>query len=69
MVDTFGVRPQLVEGHNGIFEITLDCEVVYTNQSVCSRVPTIAEALQAIAKKLDPLPGKTHRATNAFPLA
>ncbi len=42
---------------------------MYTNQSVCSRMPTIAEALEAIAKKLDPLQGKAHRAANAFPLA
>ena len=69
MSDTFGVQPQLIEGHNGIFEVLLDSKVIYTNQSACSRMPTIPEVLQEIGRRLRPLSGKEHLAKNAFPLA
>ena len=68
MADTFGVRPQLIEGHNGIFEVLLNDQVIYTNQSACSRVPTIPEVLQEIGRRLKPLSGKEHRTMNVFPL-
>jgi len=58
----------LIEGHDGIFEVRLDGEVVYTNQSTCSRVPTVPEALDALGRRIKPLPGKGHRAENPFPL-
>jgi len=69
VVDTFGVRPQLIEAHNGIFEVLLDDQVIYTNQSACSRMPTIPEVLQEIGRRLKPLAGKAHRTVNSFPLA
>lgn len=62
------MRPKLTEAHDGIFEVRLDGEVVYTNQSACSRVPTVPEALETLARHIRPLPGKTHRAENPFPL-
>ena len=68
MADTFGVRPQLIEAHDGIFEVLFNGDVVYTNQSVCSRVPTIPEALAALADHIEPLAEKADRATNPFPL-
>jgi hypothetical protein len=68
VVETFGVRPQLIEGHNGIFEVLLDSRVIYTNRSACSRMPTIPEVLQEIGRRLKPLSGKEHRTMNAFPL-
>ena len=68
MADTFGVRPQLIEGHNGIFEVLLNGQVIYTNQSACSRMPTIPEVLQEIGRRLKPLSGKERLTMNAFPL-
>jgi len=68
VTDTFGVRPQLIEAHNGLFKVLLDDQVIYNNQSSCSRMPTIPEALQEIGRCLKPLPGKAHRAINPFPL-
>jgi hypothetical protein len=68
VAETFGVRPKLIEGHNGIFEVLLDSKVIYTNQSTCSRMPTIPEVLQEIGRRLKPLSGKGHRTMNAFPL-
>ena len=68
MSDTFGVQPQLIEGHNGIFEVLLDSKVIYTNHSACSRMPTIPEVLQEIGRRFKPLPGKEHLTINAFPL-
>lgn len=68
IADTFGVRPQMIEAHNGVFEVLLNGEMIYTNQSACSRVPTVPEALEVLARHIEPLPGKTHRAKNPFPL-
>jgi hypothetical protein len=67
VAETFGVRPKLIEGHNGIFDVLLDSRVIYTNQSACSRMPTIPEVLQEIGRRLKPLPGKAHLTINAFP--
>ena len=68
MAETFGVQPQLIEGHNGIFEVLLDSKVIYTNHSACSRMPTIPEVLQEIGRRLKPLAGKSHLIMDAFPL-
>lgn len=57
----------MIEGHDGIFEMLLDGDVIYTNQAACSRVPTIPEGLEALARRIEPLPGKSHRAKNPFP--
>ena len=64
----FGIVPDLEKGHNGIFEVLLEGQVIYTNQSACSRMPTIPEVLQEIGRRLKPLSGKAHRTMNAFPL-
>jgi hypothetical protein len=58
----------LIEAHDGIFEIRLNDIVIYTNQSTCSKVPTLPEALEVLARHIMPLPGKEQRTKNAFPM-
>jgi len=45
-----GIDSRLVEGHNGIFEVTADGEMVYSNASECGRLPTDEEILEALDK-------------------
>lgn len=56
--DIFGISPQLLEGHNGIYEVAINGKVVVTNQGKCSGVPSDEAILQEIRKHLYPLPGK-----------
>ena len=44
----FGVKPELVEGHGGIYEVAVDGEIVSTNRSECGRIPEHEEVLQKI---------------------
>ena len=66
--DTFGITANLVEGHNGIYEVTVDNAIVYTNRRKCSRMPTIGEVLKEIGKYKAPLPGKKIALTEVFPI-
>ena len=43
--DTFGITANLVEGHNGIYEVGVNSDIVYTNRGKCSRLPTTGEVL------------------------
>ena len=44
-----------MEGHDGIFEVAINGNVVYTNQSVCSKLPENEEIFREIHKYKDPL--------------
>lgn len=52
----FGIIAKLEEGHNGIYEVVVNGNVVYTNQSACGQFPTDEEVFQEIRKYKDPLP-------------
>ena len=52
----FGIIAKLKEGHNGIYEVAINGNVVYTNQSACGQLPTDEEIFQEIRKYKDPLP-------------
>jgi hypothetical protein len=39
ITDIFGIAPQLVEGHNGIYEVPINGDVAATNQGKCTGVP------------------------------
>lgn len=56
--DIFGITAQLVDGHNGIYEVAIDGKVVVTNQGKCSGIPSDEAILQEIPKHQSPLPGK-----------
>jgi hypothetical protein len=53
----FGLKATLNEGHNGIYEVTINGDVVYTNQGQCSQgLPTDEQIFEEIGKYTDPLP-------------
>lgn len=66
--DIFGITPQLVEGHNGIYEVSMDGKVIVTNQGKCTGAPTEDEILSAVRKYKTPLPGKEKRVKTALPM-
>lgn len=59
--EIFGISPNLVEGHNGIYEVAVNGQVVATNQGRCSGIPSDEEILQEIRKHKSPLPGKENK--------
>jgi len=44
----FGITANLKEGHDGIFAVTVDGRVVYTNSKECGRFPKDEQILQRI---------------------
>lgn len=67
--DIFGICPQLVEGHNGIYEVAINGQVVVTNQRRCSGIPPDEAILQEIRKHQSPLPGKEkNMVKSVFPM-
>jgi hypothetical protein len=66
--DTFGITANLIEGHDGIYEVTVNSDIVYTNQGKCSGLPTTGEVLKEIGNFKAPLPGKKITMTEVFPM-
>ena len=56
--DNFGTTATLKEGHGGIFEITVNSDLIYSNQKEGGQFPEKAAILQEISKYIDPLPGR-----------
>lgn len=55
----FGVIANLLEGHNGIYEVAVNGVTIYTNQSNCSSgFPSNDEIFQKIQVYTPALPGK-----------
>lgn len=66
--DIFGITPQLVEGHNGIYEVSINGKVIVTNQGKCAGVPTENEILSVVRKYISPLPGKEKMVKTVLPM-
>jgi len=66
--DIFGISPQLVEGHNGIYEVSMDGQMIVTNQGKCTGVPTEDEILSGVRKYIRPLPGKEKMVKTILPM-
>ncbi len=58
IVDNFGTTATLKEGHGGVFEITVNDDLIYSNQKEGEQFPEKAAILQEISKYTDPLPGR-----------
>jgi hypothetical protein len=65
---TFGITAKLIEGHNGIYEVTVNKEIIYTNQGRCSQLPTDREILGKIRQYKESLPGEDLKMTEFFPI-
>lgn len=68
ILETFGVKAELVEEHNGIFDISYGNIELYSNNEDRSKVPTNTEAMELISKQIKPVPGKENKAKNIFPM-
>lgn len=59
--NAFGFTADLLEGHNGIFEVAIGGQVVYTNHKECGRLPENEEILLKIREHLGyPLQDRHH---------
>jgi hypothetical protein len=68
MNDKFGITPELLDGHNGIYEVNVNGNVLYTNGGKCSQLPANEEVLVAFRQYKDLLPGKAIDAKKLFPM-
>ena len=66
--DIFGITSQLVEGHNGIFDVAINGQVVVTNQGKCAGTPTEDEILSEVSKHTNPMPGREKMVRKIIPL-
>lgn len=48
-----GLTAQLVEGHNGIFEVTVNGQNLYDNQGKCSQLPKTEDIIKSLETYLD----------------
>ncbi|MDZ7696198.1 MAG: hypothetical protein U5R49_04455 [Deltaproteobacteria bacterium] len=67
--EVFGITPQLMEGHNGIYEVTINGEVAATNQGKCTAVPGEDDIVSVIRKSISPLPEKEKMVKTVLPMA
>ncbi len=67
--EIFGITPKLVEGHDGIYEISLNGNVIATNQGKCTGVPNEDQILSAVRTCISPLPGKEKMVRTVLPMA
>lgn len=67
--DIFGITPQLVERHNGIYETAINGQVVVTNQGKCASLPSEDQILAVVRKRIPTLPGKEKMVRTVLPMA
>ena len=66
--EIFGITPQLLEGHNGIYEVFINGQVIATNQGKCTGMPNEDEILSAVRKYKTPLPDKEKMVKTVLPM-
>ena len=54
----FGLKADLVEGHDGIYEVRLNGRIVHSNQRACGSMIPSDRILQEITKYRPLLPGE-----------
>ena len=52
----FGVKPEFVEGHGGVYQVDVNGTTVYTNKEMCGQIPENEQVLQEIGKYCGPVP-------------
>lgn len=57
---TFGIKATLVEGHNGIFEVSVNKKIIYSNHKECCQQFIPENIIRDIGKAIssDKLPKK-----------
>ena len=66
--EKFGLKAGLVEGHDGIYEIMVNDEVIFTNRGKCGQFPMDGEILGAVSRFTELLPGKKLDMTEILPM-
>ncbi|MFZ7111815.1 MAG: hypothetical protein ACOWYE_09045 [Desulfatiglandales bacterium] len=66
--EVFGITPQLLEGHNGIYEVSINGKEIVTNQGACTKMPTENEILTVVSKYIGPLPDKVKLVRAVLPM-
>jgi hypothetical protein len=46
----FGITPELIGGHGGIYELSIDGAVVYSNRGSCGQIPEDEELFREIRR-------------------
>lgn len=68
----FGLKAELIEGHNGIYEVAVNDEVIFTNQGFkqggCRILPSEGEVLGKILKYAPLLPGEKLTMVDVLPM-
>ena len=58
--DYYRIEPVLIEGHDGIFEVSITGDTIYTNRSECSVLPETRDILKKLqqhgGRPVKPLP-------------
>lgn len=67
--ERFGLPVRLIEGHNGVFDVTLKGNRIWSNQGKCTSVPHEEELFWEIRKWREPLPGKEKGMRPVLPLS
>ncbi len=67
--EIFGITPKLVEGHDGIYEVSLNGKVIVTNRGKCTGVPSEDQILTAVRSSVSPLPGMEKMVKTVLPMA
>lgn len=49
--DHYEIEPVLIKGHDGIFQVSINDDKVYTNNSECSVLPKIIEILEKVYER------------------
>ena len=64
----FGINPELVDKHDGIYEVVVNGAVLYTNQGKCGQLPWAEEILPKLLRYKNPLPGKEGKVRDVIPM-
>lgn len=64
----FGLNAELIVGHNGIYEVAVKNEVIFTNQGSCRKFPSDNEVLGKILKHYPLLPGEKLTMIDVLPI-
>ena len=46
--EEFGLKPELVEGHGGVFDVTIDGNLAYSKSEACGGFPEHEEIFRVI---------------------
>ncbi len=65
--DIFGIASRLIEGHNGIYEVAINGQVIVTNRGKCGQTPSEEKVLEEIRKYKAPLQGREKMVRTTLP--